>query len=91
MKHIKPFLEYLNTQTKQPGQIISEEEGEDILIPNSVETTGHIGAPIKSVRSQKLTKEPKVKTKKSEPNYPDMQKRKTNSRNYELNSLPSQS
>ena len=55
MKYIKTFLE--------SGQIISETEGENILIPNTVEITGHIGMPIKKIRSQKLTKEPKIKNR----------------------------
>jgi len=68
MKYLKTFLEN--------GQIISEEEGENILIPNTVELTGHIGAPIKNIRSQKLTKEPKVKskfTRDSDPHLEPMQ------------------
>ena len=95
MRYIKSYESFnaiIGTGNKPelPGQIVKDDE--DIIYPDNVEITGHIGTPIKSVRLQKVGKSPKTKLKKAAPNYPEMGKR--NNQNTEttlLNSLPSQS
>ena len=46
---------------KLPGELVDEDEGEDITLPINVDITGHIGTPTKSTRTRKLSKEPKIR------------------------------
>jgi hypothetical protein len=67
MKYIKFIQKFLENNA-----LLSKDEEENIIIPNNVEITGHHGSPIKKIRSQKITKEPKVKTRFMRYNYPSL-------------------
>ena len=77
MKYLKTFEAYPEFKNKNPlqsvrynsgeherpqldGELVDEDD-EDITIPINVEITGHIGTPVKKVKTQKLSKEPKIK------------------------------
>ena len=47
----------INKKPKLDGELVDEDD-EDIVIPTDIEITGHIGAPIKSIRVRKNSKEP---------------------------------
>ena len=45
---------------KSKGELISDDEEDEIIEPTYLEITGHISEPIKKIYTQKLTKNPKI-------------------------------
>lgn len=52
-----------NTKKKPKlnGELVDEDEEDDITIPLNVEITGHIGTPVKNIHNGKLPREPSVR------------------------------
>lgn len=90
MKYIKTYETFIINQ-ENPGELVTTEEEENITVPIDVEITGHIGTPIKSIRSQKLGKKPSVKQIISKSEMPSIQKRNSANNRIEMNGLPSES
>ena len=61
---------------------------DDITIPINVDISGHIGTPIKNIRTQKLGKKNRIKQIIVPPNPPDMQQKSPSSTKVDLNYMP---